>query len=448
MVFAPFFALIRLRRVFGLPTVPTIQQRCYQGVGIGPLVFVGRQKNRFGDVPLQYNNLDPITRLVEVPCNDVDGEYTLAHFTYDPKVVESWLVTIDRPPRVICMDNSYEPGFKHMVEINRSSTSATVIYTGMDHSKTDSSPKALFRTYDLCMTYSLTGFSDMHAEAVSREEDTWKGQARQRDVKFVVLVNKKKGWRIWFIARLHEYGILQSTLYTLAERPHPCSYYSKKYDINNRRCTEENQVGDAALHFSRSVDPRALSGERTLNRKAVLSEFDVKAMIPRGRVHVILESEPTSLTGGSNICLWNERVTEKTWNVISFGHPFILVGTFLSLDLVRAHGFKTFSPCINETYGVVWDADMKMQAALDEVRRLHALSDEEYDHLYETCLRPIAQYNYELFHSVEYKQKQAHQRLWAWGIADTPGFDMVDFRAKCDDAVLRRNNLSLAQCRN
>lgn len=442
------FVVVGLHGCIALLSVSSIPQHCYKGWGLEPLVFVDKFKSGTyaDDVARQYNILGPAMKIVEVPCGEIRGNYTLVHYRYTKDVVESWLAAIDRPPRSICMDNSYEPGFKHIVHFDPSTTKARVIYTGMDHSKSDSSLDASFRNYDLCMTFVLSGFREEHSLAIAQEEENAaKGHERIDKYRFVVLIHKRKAWRIWFIARLHEYGVLPHALYTLPEKPHPCHYHSKTYIDDNSECDEVFKVSNAAIHFARVVEPHVLSEKI---EETGLNEFDVKAMIPRGRVHVILESEPTSLKSGSGICLWNERVTEKTWNAISFGHPFILVGTFLSLDLVKAHGFKTFSPCINETYGAIWDEDLKLQAALDEIRRLHALSEADYDHLYTTCLRPRAQFNYKLFHSEEYRQKQTHQRLWSWGIADKPAFDMGDFRAKCDAVVLEAYNESLSQCRN
>lgn len=442
-------ALAWFAKVNALSTVSTIQQHCYKGLGIEPLVFVGPFKSGpYGDdIARQYNSLDPVTKLVEVPCDEIVGEYTLVHYTYFPKLVESWLAEIDTQPRAICMDNSYEPGFKNLVNTDVSPISSTIIYTGMDRSKADSTPDAQFRSYDLCMTMTMNRFRDRHALAIDQTRKGAEAADQERDYRFVVLVNKRKGWRIWFVARLHEYGILPRTLYTLTESPHPCFYHSKTHDINDEECKGVPKVSKAAIQFSREVKPRVLNGIQTGVERELLSEFDMKAMIPRGRVHIILESEPTSLREGHVLCHWNERVTEKTWEALSFGHAFVLVGTFLSLDLIKAHGFKTFSPCINETYAGIWDEDLKLQAALVEIHRLHALPDAEYDHLFATCIRPRAQYNYDLFHSVEFRRKQAQQRLWAWGIADTPGFDMENFRAKCDNVALTKNNQSLSQCR-
>lgn len=438
--------------VIALANTSTIQQHCFKGSGLQPLVFVGRYKegDHGSDVATQYNSLDPTIKIDEIPCESIRGEYTVVHYLYGSILLGEWLAAIDRQPRLICMDHSFEAGFDVMMPEKLPMTSAKIIYTGMDRSKTDSSRQAQFRSYDLCLTYSLTKFLDMHHVAVAQalEGGAAEVQEHEKDqYRFVVLIHKCKGWRIWFLARLYEYDILPATLYTLPGKPQPCSFHSKNYDAKSGKCSDHPHTSKAAEQFARDVKTNTLDNRRLIDGRLSLSEYEKKAMIPRGRVHVILESEPSSTFKKVNICHWTERVTEKTWHAISFGHAFILVGTFLSLDLVRAHGFKTFSPCINETYGTISDESLKLQVALDEVRRLHALSDEEYDHLYESCLRPRAMYNYGLFHSAEYKQKQAHQRLWAWGIAKAPGFDLESFRAKCDDVAMRQNKTSLSKCR-
>ena len=71
-------------------------------------------------------------------------------------------------------------------------------------------------------------------------------------------------------------------------------------------------------------------------------------------------------------------VTEKTIKPIQNGVPFIVLGSAGALATLRALGFRTFAPAINETYDRVLDGAQRLQSALTEVERLTSLSDVEW----------------------------------------------------------------------
>jgi len=105
-------------------------------------------------------------------------------------------------------------------------------------------------------------------------------------------------------------------------------------------------------------------------------------------------SETNYYTTGSFIS--TRCLTEKTLKPIAYGHPFIILGPPGTLRLVRQLGFKTFSPCINESYDEELDDIKRMLMIVDEIERLCKL---EGDALSEFLVisAAICNHNYAVF---------------------------------------------------
>lgn len=69
--------------------------------------------------------------------------------------------------------------------------------------------------------------------------------------------------------------------------------------------------------------------------------------------------------------------SEKIYKPIVLKHPFILVGRTHALKILREHGYKTFSPFIDESYDNIEDNVERMNAIVKEIKRLTQLSEDE-----------------------------------------------------------------------
>ena len=97
------------------------------------------------------------------------------------------------------------------------------------------------------------------------------------------------------------------------------------------------------------------------------------------------------------------HLTEKTLRPIACGRPFILMATHGSLQYLRDYGFRTFDGLIDETYDTISDPRSRLQAVIDEMSRIAALSRSEKLHLW-TQLYEISAHNQRLFFSQEWQQ--------------------------------------------
>ena len=86
------------------------------------------------------------------------------------------------------------------------------------------------------------------------------------------------------------------------------------------------------------------------------------------------------------------HLTEKVLRPIACGKPFILAATPGSLQYLRNYGFETFADVIDETYDTIADGAARLDAIIQEMKRISALDADAKQVLY-TKLHEIAQLN-------------------------------------------------------
>jgi hypothetical protein len=95
------------------------------------------------------------------------------------------------------------------------------------------------------------------------------------------------------------------------------------------------------------------------------------------------------------------HLTEKILRPIACGQPWILAATAGSLKYLQEYGFKTFSPYINENYDSIQDPLDRLQAIVDELKRISLLPLDQKNNLL-LQLQDIADYNKKKFFSQEF----------------------------------------------
>ncbi|WP_244046245.1 hypothetical protein [Methylobacterium sp. J-030] len=91
------------------------------------------------------------------------------------------------------------------------------------------------------------------------------------------------------------------------------------------------------------------------------------------------------------------RMTEKSWKPIAHCHPFLMVANAGTLQQIRAKGFMTFHPFIDESYDLIDDPSERFQLIRSELSKLCSLSHERLAELYAE-LWPRILHNFSLFH--------------------------------------------------
>jgi hypothetical protein len=75
------------------------------------------------------------------------------------------------------------------------------------------------------------------------------------------------------------------------------------------------------------------------------------------------------------------RITEKPLKPLLNLHPFLILGSPGSLQLVRSYGFQTFSGIFDERYDEEEDPRRRFDMVYEQVRRLCALDEAELSRL-------------------------------------------------------------------
>jgi hypothetical protein len=97
------------------------------------------------------------------------------------------------------------------------------------------------------------------------------------------------------------------------------------------------------------------------------------------------------------------HLTEKTLRPIACGKPFILASTPNSLKYLQDYGFETFSGLIDESYDTVLDSRDRLDAIVQEMKRIARLDANTKQGLY-TKLNEIAQRNKQRFFNSLFEQ--------------------------------------------
>lgn len=94
------------------------------------------------------------------------------------------------------------------------------------------------------------------------------------------------------------------------------------------------------------------------------------------------------------------HLTEKALRPIACGKPFIIAATPGTLEYLRSYGFKTFHGLIDESYDTITDPLDRLNAIVNEMKRISNLSVDQKHKLWAALLE-IAKYNKQHFFSNE-----------------------------------------------
>ena len=91
------------------------------------------------------------------------------------------------------------------------------------------------------------------------------------------------------------------------------------------------------------------------------------------------------------------HITEKTFKPIAMGMPFVVVGTYGSLEYLRSYGFKTFGDFWDESYDTITDDNKRIEAIAKTLAHLDSLSGLEKTQLYRDMASTI-KHNWDHFY--------------------------------------------------
>lgn len=143
-------------------------------------------------------------------------------------------------------------------------------------------------------------------------------------------------------------------------------------------------------------------------------------------VHLVIESNNRMPSLDRHACSRTFRYTEKTLKAMYAGARFVVFGDPASLELLRAHGFRTFHPHINETYDAIATYRGKVEAIKLELERLLSMSEAEF-RAFLAVTQSIVDYNQRWMISDGFMARVYRQSLYAFGLSETPGFALSGY---------------------
>jgi hypothetical protein len=114
------------------------------------------------------------------------------------------------------------------------------------------------------------------------------------------------------------------------------------------------------------------------------------------------------------------HLTEKTFKAIALEMPFVLVAPYGSLSYLKEYGFKTFDPYIDESYDLIEDPVLRIEAVTRILLEIQARSAADKAKFW-TNILPIVEHNYNHFY-----RGGLSDVLWAELTAMLAGFKRYD----------------------
>jgi hypothetical protein len=87
------------------------------------------------------------------------------------------------------------------------------------------------------------------------------------------------------------------------------------------------------------------------------------------------------------------HLTEKIFKPIVAQRPFMLAAAPGNLAYLKGYGFRTFDQWIDESYDSIQDPDQRLQAIVDQVQRLCAMSDFDLREMHRE-MQPVLEHNF------------------------------------------------------
>jgi len=86
-------------------------------------------------------------------------------------------------------------------------------------------------------------------------------------------------------------------------------------------------------------------------------------------------------------------------------NPFVIFGSYKSLETLQDLGYKTFHGFIDETYDSIIDHEVRIKLAAQQAYKLATMSHHEHIKLMHQ-LQPILEHNQKHFFSSKYRMKE------------------------------------------
>jgi hypothetical protein len=238
---------------------------------------------------------------------------------------------------------------------------------------------------------------------------------RETTQKFSVFSRKYEKWRLKFYLELLQNDLLTHFNYTFnnvdpyGAQPTAIPLDSVKSDIASMGYPINEKISNWV-----SGMPYTLKTDHVRNK---LSD-ELYEALSTSAINVVIEShfDPFWNFQGHRKLISPEEFspafpTEKVYKAIGCGRPFIMFTTPYFLKEFKQLGFKTFSPFIDETYDSIEDNVKRLNAIVEEIKRLSNLKQDVFDTIIKEC-EEIARHNYKILDEHQNDLKLENKFQW------------------------------------
>lgn len=226
--------------------------------------------------------------------------------------------------------------------------------------------------------------------------------------KFSALSRNYRIWRLHVYAALQDVRLLDHFNYSFhnispyVDNPVPETVSKMLLDLEN---TNFGEVSNSVNAWLKSC-PHELQMPNNVRDKWSNVTYDT---IQGADFHLLIETHYDQKEYVSNDKTYSRdfspsSITEKAYKPIACSTPFIAFATPNWLEDLRALGFKTFSPFINEDYDTETDSNKRLNMIVAEIERICSLDADSYKELVENC-KLIAIQNLQILKDKQNAQK-------------------------------------------
>ena len=166
--------------------------------------------------------------------------------------------------------------------------------------------------------------------------------------------------------------------------PRTCPYEGVDISIIAQKYT--NVYQDIVQVFEQAVLPRLFEGEAG----QLMHSYQLGNWAEAADSLVYVPTETVYFGRRSHL-------TEKTFKAIALEMPFVLVAAAHSLKYLRSYGFKTFAPHIDESYDLIEDPILRIEAVTQILLEIQARSAAAKNSLWQAML-PAVEHNWKHFY--------------------------------------------------
>jgi len=208
-----------------------------------------------------------------------------------------------------------------------------------------------------------------------------------------------RAYRLNFVEQIIKEDLYSNFKYNFFELDN--GYYYREYtDIDIASYFPPTEKNNSTKFVDQILLGHAKDNQKPTGSNDVTVSSDSSAYID------VNDYESTSIQIVAETLFDTEKIhlTEKTFQPIVAGQPFLTLAPPGTLKTLRYYGFHTFDHVWDESYDSIVDPDKRMQAVVEQIKKLNALDAEQFNKVYEKCLA-VCEHNKQHFFSDSFEQQ-------------------------------------------